>query len=101
MNEDENNEQYKLARNIVATLLGSVEANPVYISVVYTKIMEYLDYISGSMRACEKAIQVTVEQRDHAEDTIDRLCDAIGISHEWSSSYSFDDAVEAAMEVLK
>lgn len=48
----------------------------------------------------ERAHLVTIDQRDHAYDIIDKLCNAVlGVDrHEWSSLYGFDDAVAEVEE---
>jgi hypothetical protein len=50
------------------------------------------------MEASDKYEMLTIKQRDEAEAVIDKLLDLIGVEHEWSSSFGFNDAIEAAEE---
>lgn len=49
-------------------------------------------------RKHEDDMSVVVAERDGAEDVIDELCKAIGWKPEWSSAFSFNDAIVEAQE---
>lgn len=48
----------------------------------------------------EKAVLDEISKRDHAEETIEKLLELIGVEYEWSSSFGFDEATDAAGATL-
>lgn len=58
------------------------------------------EQLAAEVDKLEHEVEEEIGNRDYREDIIDQLCDAVGIEHEWSSWYQFENAVQDANEKM-